>query len=70
MIFDKLFKKKETKPFRISNCDNLTVESEPTITRLGTIQIGGLEAPYKIVYDLTNVPGEWHYLFIQAIQRR
>lgn len=49
---------------------NLTVKSEPTITRDGIIQIGGLEAPFKTVYDLTNVPGEWHYLFIQAIQMK
>lgn len=50
------------------NNDGITVKSEPTITFYGTIQIGGLEAPYKSVYDLTNIPGKWHYLFIQAIQ--
>lgn len=68
MIFDKLFKKKE--PFKFSNLDKFTVKSEPTITREGIIQIGNLEAPYKTVYDLTNVPGQWHYLFINAMLRR
>ena len=52
------------------NNDRFIVKSEPTVTVDGIIQIGGLEAPYKTVYDLTNVPGEWHYLFIQAIQMK
>ena len=68
MIFDKFFKKKET--FRISNCEQLTVKSEPTVTVDGILKIGNCEAPYKTIYDLTNIPGEWHYLFIHAIQRR
>lgn len=49
--------------------DSLTVKSDPTVTVMGTIRCGGLEVPYKTVYDLTNIPGKWHYLFIQIIQK-
>lgn len=52
-----------------SNDNSLTIKFDPTVTVMGTIRCGGIDLPYETKYDFSNIPGKWHYLFIQIIQK-